>query len=70
MSYEADREYDYTDMAILITEYILAHGSITKQEALRLTGSNRWTVWRLLLRVDRLLQVYQDGKRRVYVRRG
>lgn len=65
MSYADEREYSKVQRAMLITQYILAHGSITFCKAMEITGGSKHQVYRLLVDMERVLPVYREDGARV-----
>jgi len=64
-SYVEDREYKRIHKAILLYMHIIETGSLTLEDAKRITGySNRKTLYSLLRDMDYMINVYMDGSTR------
>lgn len=66
-----DRGMTYAQGCIAICMYILEHGSITPQQAQRVSRSRyRKRVWRMLREIDGIMTVYREGRRVILLRGG
>lgn len=58
-------EHDLAEVTAILTQHLVTHGSISTDEAKRLVDASDQVIWRAYRRMERVLCIYKEGRRRV-----